>query len=157
MTAIPQAWIQHVFRPSSWNAREQTKMILLLAGFLVLLAGVIYVIQISTVASKRHALDELLTYRDSLVRDVELLKEEITIRQNIVELQRRATRLGFQYANSEEIRYISIEQDLLPDVGTNTSFDGKQYSFLEETELEEASHFGWLKSFQRQWYEFTHP
>ena len=157
MTAIPQAWMQHVFRPSGWNAREQTKMILLLSGFLVLLAGVVYVIQISAVASKRHELDELLAYRDSLMREVELLKEEITTRQNIVELQKRATRLGFQYANSDEIRYIRIEQILIPDQVSDSSLDGNQYSFLEEAELEEASQFGWLKSFERQWNEFTHP
>lgn len=155
MTAFSQEWLQHVFRPSSWNTREQTRLILLLAGFLVLFAGVVYVLQISAVASKRHDLDELLSQRNALEREVEMLREAITVGQNLSKLQQRALDLGFRRASKDEIRYLNIEGYYI--ANPSVSDGGNPYSFLEESDQLERTGMRWLDDFRRQWLDFANP
>lgn len=157
MTTLPQNWIQHVFRPSGWNPREQTRIILWLSGVLVLLAGIIFVLQISSVAHKRHALDELLSYRDSLSRDVSLFRAEITARENLAELQKRAEELGFQHASREKIRYIQIPYNLVNATEKEIITEKDETALIINSEPRELQDLSWLAGFQRQWQEFAQP
>lgn len=108
MTAHATDWRQHVFRRSSWDPRQQSRWIVLLAGFLVLIAGVIYVLQIATVADKRHQLNELLAQRNSLEHEIDMLRQAISEAQNLAALSERAAALGFARASSENIRYLRV-------------------------------------------------
>jgi len=157
VTPLPQSWIQHVFRSSGWNPREQTRIILWLSGALVLLAGIIYVLQISSVAHKRHALDELLSYRDSLYREVNLLRAEITARENLAELQQRAEALGFQHASREEIRYLQVPQVSHHTTETASKTGEEEALLIISSDPREMQDSSWWAGFQRQWQEFAQP
>ena len=155
MTTHSHDWLQHVFQPSSWNPREQSKWILLMAGFLVLFAGIVYVLQISAVASKRHNLDELLSQRNALEREIEMLRQAISAGQNLAELKERATVLGFRRASNEDIRYLNID-------GYQTANSASvnkivTHAFLTDAEPVVVHSVDWLTEFRQQWLAFAAP
>ncbi len=159
MTAQIPSWKEHVFQKGVWDARDQSKWILLIAGFLVLLAGVIYVLQIAQVASMRHQLDEMLARQDSLERENELLISAVSEAKNLESLQARATQLGFQRARFEDIRYLQS-----PDFQEETNLTlAKQERATDRIQPERlivtpiTADRGWLGDFHRQWREFTRP
>ena len=155
MTAHSHDWLQHVFQPSSWNPREQSKWILLMAGFLVLFAGVVYVLQISAVASKRHELDELLSQRNALQRENEMLRQAISASQSLAELRERATAMGFRRANNEDIRYLDIEDYQTANPASENEI--VIHAFLIDAELSVVNRADWLAEFRRQWLAFATP
>ncbi len=138
-----QRWIQHTLRSAPWRRQSQLAAIIALALIVAIIIGALYLAQVTTVATTGRQNEELIAYRDSIVRQNEQLRAEIAELRSIPRLLRRAQELGFYVADRSQIEYLVID-GYMPQ-------QPESVAPLQDTEplpIYDETFAGWL---QRQW------
>lgn len=138
-------WIEHTLRSAPWRRQSQLATMIALALIVAIIIGALYLAQATTVATTGRQLEELLAYRDRLVRENEQIRAEIALMRSIPRLLTRAQEMGFYYADRDQIEYLVID-------GYMPAY-GESVAPLEEAAAEplpayDETFSGWL---QQQW------
>jgi len=100
--------IQHTLRRAPWRRQSQLAAIIALALIVAIIIGALYLAQVTAISTTGRQNEELLAYRDRLVRENEQLRAEIAELRSVPRLLQRAQEMGFTYADSEGIEYLIV-------------------------------------------------
>lgn len=100
---------EQAMRQTGWRPQRQAITLGLLAAFLALMMGALYLSQVAIEASRGREMRELLSRRDELERVNENLRVEISELQSLDRLRLRAEALGFVSAGRQDQYYIVVE------------------------------------------------
>ncbi len=102
-------WIEHTLDRSRWRPQRQVLALGVLALFVAIIMGALYLSQSSSSSELGRQLETLITERDDLEQENEQLSAEIASLQSMPRLQARAQELGFVAATVDDIEYLVVK------------------------------------------------
>ena len=102
-------WLQHTLDRSRWRPQRQALALGVLALFVVIIIGALYLSQSSSSSVIGRQLEDLLAQRDDLEQANEQLRAEIASLESMPRLQQRAQELGFTAADGTNIEYLVVD------------------------------------------------
>jgi hypothetical protein len=100
--------IRHALQRSALRPRRQAASLAVLGMFVAIFIGALYLSQASSTSTLGRQLSDLIDERDRLEQENEQLRAEIAGYRTVERLLRRAQELGFNPANSLDIRYLVV-------------------------------------------------
>jgi len=102
-------WFQHTLDRSRWRPQRQALALGVLALFVVIIIGALYLSQSSSSSVIGRQLEDLIAQRDDLEQANEQLRAEIASLESMPRLQQRAQELGFTAAEGGNIEYLVVD------------------------------------------------
>ncbi len=106
---MAQHWVKHTLNQAGIQPQNQVVALALLAIFITLVFGGVYLSQIASFATTNREIETLIGIRDRLERTNEQLRAEIASLETIPRLLARAQALGFRIANAQDIEYLRVD------------------------------------------------
>lgn len=105
---MAQRWVKHTLNQAGIQPQSQVAALVVLAIFMTLVFGGIYLSQIASFATTNRQIEELIGVRDRLERTNEQLRAEIAALETVPRLLARAQELGFRIATARDIEYLRV-------------------------------------------------
>ncbi len=105
---MSQNWFQQAVRRSPLHGRRQVYILILMALFMGVIIGVLYLSNVADASTTGGRLEELLAERDRLEQTNEELRVEISELRSVPRLIQRAEELGFRRAGGSEVEYLIV-------------------------------------------------
>lgn len=102
-------WLRHTLRDVDRRPQRQALALGVLALFVGIIIGVLYLSQSASASTLGRQLEALIDERNALEQANEQLRAEIASWQTVDRLQRRAAELGFVLAGTENIEYLVVD------------------------------------------------
>lgn len=106
---MAQDWFRHTLDRAGIQPQNQVVALVVLAIFLTLIFGGIYLSQVAGFATTNRAIESLIAERDRLERTNEQLRAEIASFETVPRLLARAQALGFREATPNDIEYLLVD------------------------------------------------
>ncbi len=106
---MAQNWFQHTFRRQRFQSQTQAVTLAILAVFIALVLGALYLSQVASFAITNREIEGLIDQRDDLERTNEQLIAEIASFKTVPQLLTRAQDIGFRPATNADIEYLVVE------------------------------------------------
>lgn len=106
---MAQNWFQHTFRRQRFQSQTQAVTLAILAVFIALVLGALYLSQVASFAITNREIEGLIDQRDDLERTNEQLIAEIASFKTVPQLLTRAQDIGFRTATNADIEYLVVE------------------------------------------------
>jgi len=100
--------MRHIFSRRGFEARNQALSLTILGVIFLLILGGMYLSQVASFAITNREIEDLISQREAIKRENELLLGEIARYNTVPELYARALELGFRPASKADIEYIFI-------------------------------------------------
>lgn len=138
-----QDWIGQAVQRGPWESQRQAIILAILALFVALIIGALYLSQVADTSTTGRQLEVLLLERDRLEQTNEQLRVEIAELRSVPRLLSEAEQLGFQPATRERIEYLIVE-------GYNPARSRTVAPIREETDQDtlpayDETFTGWLR------------
>ncbi len=102
-------WVQQAVRRSPLRGQQQVFGLILLALFMAVIVGALYLSNVADTSTTGRQLEALLVERDQLEQTNEQLRVEIAELRSVPRLIARAEELGFRQAGSAAVEYLVVQ------------------------------------------------
>ena len=102
-------WFQQAVRRSPLHGRQQVFFLILMALFMTVVIGALYLSNVADTSTTGRQLEVLLAERDQLEQTNEQLRIEIAELRSVPRLIARAEELGFRGAAGSEVEYLIVQ------------------------------------------------
>ncbi len=149
-------WLQQAVRRSPLQGQQQIFALVMLALFMAVIIGALYLSNVAETSTTGRELEALLAERDRLEQTNEQLRIEISQLRSVPRLISRAEELGFRKASSNEVEYLVVQGYRPPESFTVAPREDTETDSLPQYD---ETFMGWLQqqadSLSRQFQTFN--
>ena len=149
-------WLQQAVRRSPLQGQQQIFALVMLALFMAVIIGALYLSNVAETSTTGRELENLLNERERLEQTNEQLRIEISQLRSVPQLISRAEELGFRKASGNEVEYLVVQGYRPAQSFTVAPLDDSQTSSSPQYD---ETFMGWLQqqadTLTRQFQEFN--